>query len=159
MPGPARMQAAVPAVSVVAPLLRAGPPSQVFPGAVAVICPALREQPQRRFAVEPSTVRLEVRSLERRVVAADPDRRQGADDSVHPLRAVALGVRVLDPQYAPAVRLARQRPVEQGGPGSADVEHARGGRGEADTDGIGHGPQPRSVPVLPMRAATGGMER
>ncbi len=150
MPGPARMQAAVPAVSVVAPLLRAGPPSQVFPGAVAVICPALREQPQRRFAVEPSTVRLEVRSLERRVVAADPDRRQGADDSVHPLRA---------PQYAPAVRLARQRPVEQGGPGSADVEHARGGRGEADTDGIGHGPQPRSVPVLPMRAATGGMER
>jgi hypothetical protein len=60
---------------------------------------------------------------------------EAVDDGVDGRLGRALAVRVLDAQQeAPAV-MARIEPVEQSGPGAADMQIARGRGGEAGDDG------------------------
>ena len=68
---------------------------------------------------------LEVRPFERRVIGGDSDPGKRVDDPLGPLRMVARFVGVLDAQHERATLLLRQRPVVQGGAGSADVEDPR----------------------------------
>ena len=50
----------------------------------------------------------------------------------------ARAVRVLDAEDEDAAVVAGEGPVEERGPGAADVEVAGGARGKADADGLGH---------------------
>jgi hypothetical protein len=62
---------------------------------------------------------------------------QAIDDRLHRRQRRALAVGVLDPHQEPAVEPARVEPVEQRGPGAADVEEAGRGRREARHN-LGH---------------------
>ena len=50
----------------------------------------------------------------------------------------ARAVGVLDPQDEDAAVVAGEGPVEERGPGAADVKVAGGARGKADANGLGH---------------------
>src|SRR5690606_18722303 len=91
-----------------------------------------------RFGV----VGLEVRTLVRPGLDAEPC--ECVDDALGPLRAVARGVGVLDPQDERAAVLLREDPVLQGGAGSTNMEHSGRRWGEAYANS--HPPSLESVP-------------
>src|SRR5579872_2633388 len=91
------------------------------------------ENSPSHFAVQRAAVRLAVL-----FVPAEVEPLQSVEDGVERSLSVAIDVRVVDAQHQDAVVVARVQPIEDEGPGAADVQKA-GGRGrKADTRGRRH---------------------
>ena len=89
-------------------------------------------------AVGLGALRLPIAGRGRPLVPVEPEPPHRVDDLADVLLGGARAVRVLDPQDEDAAMVAGEGPVEERGPGAADVKVAGGARGKADANGLGH---------------------
>ncbi len=89
-------------------------------------------------AVDLGALRLPIAGRGRPLVPVEPEPPHRLDDLVDVLLGGARAVGVLDPQDEDAAMVAGEGPVEERGPGAADVKVAGGARGKADANGLGH---------------------
>ena len=99
---------------------------QLFRSAVAVIRLALRQESVRVFLIDTEAFHLMVRPVRTAHIDAfvpgDPEPLQRGLDIFLGFRRGTFPVGILDPQYELAPHFPGKEPVEQGGPGAADME-------------------------------------
>ena len=106
--------------------------------AAAPVGPALGEEALGMGAVDLGALRLPIAGRGRPLVPVEPEPPHRVDDLADVLLGGARAVGVLDPQDEDAAVVAGEGPVEERGPGAADVKVAGGARGKADANGLGH---------------------
>jgi hypothetical protein len=94
---------------------------------------ALGQQPPGRLHVQGSALELE----HRRLLGGEAQPAQPVEDRVDRLLGGALPVGILDPQQVPPAMVAGKEPVEEGRPGTPDVQVTgrRGCKPDDDTHG------------------------
>ena len=144
-------EATVAGVAVVAAgASRLGPLLDLLRREIAVVRVACLEQPLGSGDVRGRVLALEVRALERGIVAVDADPRQGVDDALRPLRSVAGFVGVLDAEDERAAEPLGERPVVERRARPTDVEETGGRWREAKSRAAAH--VPFTLPATPFSA-------
>ena len=98
----------------------------VGPGAEAGIDQSLRTQPVQRFRIGPNTLRLD----DRIAVMPDAEPLKIFQNAIDKLRPASARIEVLDPQQETPAAFARGRVTDFRRIGMAEVQPARGRRGE-----------------------------